>query len=131
MVADPISDMLTRIRNAQAVGHLTVETSYSKLNYAIAKLLEQEGWLGKVDTQGHKNGKIIEITLKYGADKKPVITDLQRVSKPGRRMYIKKSEIKPIRQGYGMSVISTPDGLMTNKQALKAGLGGEIIFNIW
>lgn len=130
MVTDPIADMLTRIRNAQAVAHQTVMVPFSKLKLNLAEILVQEGLIKKVTPQGRKTKKIIEIELKYQKDQ-PVINALKRISKPGRRLYIKNNEIRPIRQGFGLSIISTPKGLMTNVEAKKKGLGGEVICHIW
>ncbi len=129
-MTDPISDMLTRIRNAQAVSHQTVTIPFSKLKFDLAKILEKEGLVNKVTSQGRKIRKVIEIELKYQKGQ-PVINTLKRVSKPGQRLYIRKDQIRPIRQGYGLSIISTSQGLMTNKQARKKGLGGEVICEIW
>lgn len=129
-MVDPIADMLTRIRNAQAVNHRTVDVPFSKIKMDLAELLSRKGWLGEVAAKGKKVGRIIEIGLKY-EDKKPIINNLKRISKCGCRLYIKKKEIKPIRQGYGISVISTSQGLMTGEEARKKGLGGEIICEIY
>lgn len=129
-MVDPIADMLTRIRNAQAVGHKTVAVPFSKIKLALAELLNREGWLGEVAVKGKKVNKLIEIGLKY-EDKKPAIGSLKRISKCGCRLYIKKKDIKPIRQGYGLAVISTSRGLMTGKEARSKGLGGEIICEIY
>ena len=130
MVIDPIADMLTRIRNAQAVAHQTVVFPFSKLKLKLAEILEEEGLIGKVVTQGRKTKKVIEIELKYQKDR-PIINVIRKISKPGRRVYIKKDEIKPIRQGFGVAIISTSQGLMTNKQAKEKGLGGEVFCEIW
>ncbi len=130
MVNDPIADMLTRIRNAKAVAHNTVTIPFSNLKLKLAEILEKEGIIGKVTTQGKKTKKSIEIELKYKKGKS-VIDTIKKISKPGRRVYIKKSEIKSIRQGFGMSIISTSEGLMTNKEAKKKGLGGEVLCEIW
>ena len=129
-MTDPISDMLTRIRNAQAVSHQTVAVPFSKLKFNLAKILEKEGLVNKVTTQGRKVRKVIEIELRYQKGQ-PITTSLKRVSKPGRRLYIRKDQVRSIRQGYGLSIISTSQGLMTNKQAKKRGLGGEVICEIW
>ena len=129
-MTDPISDMLTRIRNAQAVKHQTVIVPFSKLKFSLAKILEKQGVIGKVTSQGRKIRKAIEIELKYNQDG-PIAKTLKRISKPGRRIYIKRNELHPIRQGYGLIVISTPQGLMTNEQAKKKGLGGEVICEVW
>ena len=129
-MVDPISDMLTRIRNAQAVSHKTVVIPFSKLKHNLAKILEKQGLVEKVSFQGRKVKKVIEIKLKY-KDEKPVISNLKRISKQGKRMYIKKDQLRPIRQGYGLSIISTPKGLMTNEQAKKKGFGGEVLCEIY
>ncbi|NQV00523.1 MAG: 30S ribosomal protein S8 [Parcubacteria group bacterium] len=129
-MSDPIADMLTRIRNAQAVSHKTVTIPFSKLKFNLAKILEKEGLIGKTDTQGKKTKKVIEIELRYKNDT-PIISSIKRISKPGLRIYIKKDELKPIRQGYGLIIISTPQGLMTNNEAKRKGLGGEILCEIY
>lgn len=127
---DPISDMLVRIKNAQAVSHKTVEMPFSKVKFELAKLLEKESLVGKVDTKGKKISKVIEIGLKY-ENGKPAIEEIKRVSKPGQRVYAKKKALRPVRQGYGLAVVSTSQGLMTDKQARLKGLGGEIICEIY
>ena len=129
-MTDPISDMLTRIRNAQAVSHQTVIFPFSKLKFNLAKILEKQGLVGQVTSQGRKIRKVIEIELKYKKDR-PIIRGIKRISKPGRRMYVKENELRPVRQDYGLIIISTPQGLMTNKEAKKKGLGGEVICEIW
>ena len=129
-MVDPISDMLTRIRNAQAVNHETVEFSFSKAKLEIAKVLEKEGFVGQIETKGRKVNKTIKIVLKYEGNN-PVITNIKRISKSGRRIYIQKSELKPIRQDYGISIISTSFGTMSNREAKKKGLGGEVICEIY
>jgi len=129
-MTDPISDMLTRIRNAQAVLHKTVVIPFSKFKFSLAEILEKEGLIGEISTQGRKTNKVIKIELKYN-NNKPVISSIKRVSKQGQRIYIKKDELKPIRQGYGFVIISTSQGLMTNNEANKKGLGGELICEVY
>lgn len=129
-MVDPIADMLTRIRNAQAVNHKTVDIPFSGVKLALAELLEKKEWIGKVETKGKKVSKSIEIVLKY-EDKEPVISNIKRVSKCGCRIYIKKDKIRPLRQGYGMIILSTSQGLMTGMEAKKKGLGGEVICQIY
>lgn len=129
-MVDPISDMLIRIKNAQAVSHQTVNIPFSKIKFNLAKVLEKEGLIEAITTRGRKIKKIIEIKLKY-EEGQPVIEELKRISKPGQRIYLKKSQVKPVRQGYGLVIISTSQGLMTNKEAKKKGLGGEILCEIW
>jgi len=127
---DSVSDMLTRIRNAQAAAHQSAILPFSKLRLNLAKLLEKEGLIDSVSTHGRKAKKVIEIGLRYQAGR-PVISKLERISKPGRRVYLKRSQIRPVSQGHGLAVISTSQGLMTDRQARKKGLGGEILCQIW
>ncbi len=130
MTTDPISDMLTSIRNAQAVSHQTVTIPFSILKYKIVKVLEKQGFVEKVEKKGKKVRKIIEIVLKY-KNKEPIISGIRRVSKPGQRIYISVQEIRKVRGGYGMTIISTSKGLMTNKEAKKNKLGGEVLCELW
>ena len=129
-MTDPITDMLNRIRNAQAVLHPTVDVPFSNLKYEIAKILAKHGFVEKIEKKGRKVKKNIEITLKY-QDKIPAISGLKRISKPGQRIYKNAKEIKSVKGGYGVAVISTSKGLMTDKEARKKKLGGEIICEIW
>ncbi len=129
-MSDSISNMLTSIRNAQAVLHPTVEIPFSNLKYEIAKILQKQGFVGQIEKKGKKTKIFIEITLKY-VDKVPLISGLKRISKPGQRIYISAQKIKKIKAGYGMSIISTSQGLMTDKEAKKNKLGGEVICEIW
>lgn len=129
-MVDPITDMLNRIRNAQAVSHPTVDVPFSNLKYEIIKILEKKGFIQKVEKRGRKAKKIMEITLKY-SDGMPAISGLKRISKSGQRIYVKAKELQPVKGGYGIAIISTPEGLMTNKEARKKRLGGEKIFEIW
>ena len=129
-MTDPVSDMLTRIRNAQAVLHKTVTIPFSKFKFNLAEILEKEKVVEKVSKQGKKTKKVIKIELKY-ENNKPLMSSIKRVSKQGQRIYIKKDELKPIRQGYGFIIISTSQGLMTNKEAHKKGLGGELICEVY
>ena len=127
---DPITDMLNRIRNAQAVLHPTVNIPFSNLKYKIAEVLEKQGFIKKVAKIGRKTNKLIEITLKYENDE-PKITGLKRVSKQGQRIYVSSQEIKWIKGGYGIAIISTSDGLMIDKEARKRKVGGEVLCAIW
>ena len=127
---DPIADMLTSIRNAQAVSKETVRIPFSKIKFEIAKLLEKEQFIGRVERRGRKTQKYIEITLKY-AGKEPAILGLKKVSKPGQRIYLGAKEIQPVRSGYGISIVSTSQGLKTGKEARRKNLGGEIICQVW
>ncbi len=131
MLTDPISDMLTRIRNASVVKKAKVEVPLSKMKYAIAKILEKEGFLAGVETFEDGARKMMRLTLKYTNGKTPAIQMVTRVSKPGRRVYKKAEELKTVRSGYGMAIISTPNGLMTTYDARKRRLGGELICEIF
>jgi len=127
---DPIADMLIAIKNASAVGKPTVVVPFSKIKYEIAEILAREGFIEKVVKRDRRAKRVIEIFLKY-KDKTPVISDLKRISKPGQRIYLPVSKIKKVKSGYGLAIISTSQGLMTDKEARKKHLGGEIIAEIW
>ena len=129
-MTDPIADMLNRIRNAQAVLKPTVDVPFSNLKYEIAKILEKKDFVGKIEKKGKQVRKIMEITLKY-KDKIPVISGITRISKSGQRIYLPIKKIKKVRGGYGMLIISTSKGLMTDTEAKKQKLGGEILCEIW
>jgi len=127
---DPISDMLTIIRNALAVKKETVSIPFSNLKYEIARILEKKDLVEKVEKKGKKVKKNIEITLKY-QDGVPVISGLKRISKPGQRIYLDSRKIKKVKGGYGIAIISTSRGLLTNEEAKKQKVGGEILCEIW
>jgi len=129
-MTDPITDMLNQIRNAQAVGKQEVLIPFSKLKNEIANLLAQEGFITEVKKVAKGKNKIMKIALKYD-NGIPAIEGAKRVSKPGQRIYVKSNEIRKVRGGFGVAVISTPKGLMTNNQARKAKLGGEILLEVW
>ncbi|MDP2864503.1 MAG: 30S ribosomal protein S8 [bacterium] len=141
-MTDPITDMLNRIRNAQAVLKETVDIPFSNLKYEISKILEKENFIEKAEKKGKKTKKFIKIILKYlpsratakgEEDKTKVaaISGLKRISKSGQRIYLPAKKMRRVRGGYGMAIISTPKGLMTDKKARKQKLGGEIICEIW
>lgn len=129
-MTDPITDMLNQIRNAQAVGKTEVSVTFSKIKNEIANIMSKEGFVG--DAKKSEKGKIktLKISLKYD-NGVPSISGLKRVSKPGQRIYEGVHEIKRVHGGYGMSIVSTSKGLMTNKDARRQKLGGEIICKIW
>jgi small subunit ribosomal protein S8 len=131
VMTDPVADFLTRIRNGNMVMHETVEVPGSGLKIGLAGILKDEGYIK--DYEYIEDGKqgIIRIYLKYGPNREKVITGLKRISKPGLRVYVKKDEIPKVLGGLGTAVISTSQGLMTDKKARKAGLGGEVICYIW
>ncbi len=131
VMTDPVADFLTRVRNGNMVMHETVEVPGSKLKLGIAGIMKEEGYIK--DYEYIEDGKqgIIRIYLKYGPNREKVITGLKRISKPGLRVYVKKDEIPKVLGGLGTAVVSTSQGLMTDKKARKNGLGGEVICYIW
>jgi small subunit ribosomal protein S8 len=131
VMTDPIADMLTRIRNANDAGHKTVEMPASKEKKAIAEILLEEGYVNKVDYITDEKQGVIKITLKYGENKSRVIAGLKRISKPGLRVYAGKDDVPKVLNGLGIAVVSTSKGVMTDKKARKAGVGGEVICYIW
>jgi len=128
---DVIADMLTRIRNAQAVKKETVSIPYSKLKMEITKILVKEKFLTEAEQKGKKNKKIIDIILAYDSEKNPAINHLVRISKPSRRIYLPFKKIKPVRRGFGLQIISTPKGILTDKEARKEKVGGEVLCEVW
>lgn len=129
---DPIGDFIIRIKNAGNTGKESVSVPFSKIKLAIAELLSAKGFVGNI-TKKNKGEvcKSINIDLLYAEDGRPVISDVKRVSKPSRRFYENSKNIKRFRRGFGMSVLSTPKGIMADSDAKKNNLGGEILFNIW
>ena len=131
-MSDPIADMLTRIRNANTAKHDTVDVPASKMKLAIANILVDEGYIAKYDLVEDGAFKTIHITLKYGADKnEKVISGLKRISKPGLRDYANTDDIPKVLGGLGTAIITTNKGVVTDKEARKAGIGGEVIAFIW
>ena len=131
VVTDPIADMLTRIRNANQMKYNEVLVPTSKLKVNIADILKNEGYINGYKIVDSENGSMINIELKYGARKERVITGLKRISKPGLRVYAKKEEIPTVLNGLGIAIISTSKGLMVDREARKANLGGEVLAYIW
>lgn len=131
MVNDPIADMLTRIRNASLVQHPKVVMPSSKIKVSIAKILTEEGFLGGYSVTEETPQPNLVLTLKYAGKGEAVINGLERVSKPGRRVYAGHKEIPWVRSGLGISIVSTPQGLMTGRKARRAKVGGEILCNVW
>lgn len=129
-ISDPIADMLTRIRNGLRARHARVEMPSSKLRVEIARVLKEEGYITnfKVSEEGKK--KTLRVVLRYGTDGESVISDVQRVSKPGRRVYASASEIPRVLGDLGINILTTPRGVMTGKSARKARVGGEILCNV-
>ena len=131
-MSDPIADMLTRIRNANTAKHDTVDVPSSKMKLAIADILLKEGYIAKYDVLEEGNFKTIRITLKYGADKdEKIITGLKRISKPGLRIYAGSQEIPRVLGGLGIAILSTNQGVITDKEARKLHVGGEVLAFVW
>jgi len=135
-VMDPIADMLTRIRNAVMAGHSTVALPSSKLKLEIAKILKDEGFLEGFEVADSENSvqKVLRLKIKYVGERRerrPVISGIERVSKPGRRIYTKKQDIPWVLSGIGVAILSTPKGVMTGARARQLGVGGEILCKVW
>ena len=131
-MSDPIADMLTRIRNANTAKHDTVDIPSSKMKIAIAEILVNEGYISKYDLVENGNFKDIRVTLKYGKDKnEKIISGLKRISKPGLRIYAGAEELPQVLGGLGIAIVSTNKGVMTDKEARKLNVGGEVLAFIW
>ena len=131
-MTDPIADMLTRIRNANTAKHDTVDVPASKMKISIAEILLKEGYIKSFELVDNGNFKDIRITLKYGKDKnEKIITGLKRISKPGLRVYANKEELPKVLNGLGIAIISTNQGVVTDKEARQLGVGGEVLAFIW
>jgi small subunit ribosomal protein S8 len=132
MQTDPIADFLTRIRNATAAKHQRVDVPVSKLKTEIARILKEEGYISTYKmVDENKTRKTLRVFLKYTPDRRSVITGMQRISKPGQRRYLGSTDIKPVVGGLGISILTTPRGLMTGRSARKANVGGEILCEVW
>ena len=131
MVTDPIADMLTRIRNANQMRYKEVEVPASKIKNEIARILKQEGFINDYKVKKNNVQDILVLNLKYSEKKERVITGLKRISKPGLRVYAKADEIPTVLSGLGIAIISTSKGMMTDRDARKASLGGEVLAYIW
>ena len=131
-MTDPIADMLTRIRNANTAKHDTVDVPASKMKISIAEILLKEGYIKSFELVDNGNFKDIRITLKYGKDKnEKIITGLKRISKPGLRVYANKEELPKVLKGLGIAIISTNQGVVTDKEARKLNVGGEVLAFVW
>ncbi len=128
---DPISDMLTRVRNGAAAGHATVDVPHSRLKAEIARILKREGFVVDYSIEQVESRSFIRLKLKYGRGEKAVIRGLSRVSKPGLRKYVGASELPKVFGGIGMAILSTSRGLLTDKEARRSKLGGEVICYVW
>ena len=131
MVNDTIADMLTRIRNANSMKYATVEVPASKITKGIAEILTNEGYIEKYESIKNGSSEILVLTLKYGSKKERVISGLKRISKPSLRVYVKSDEMPKVLNGLGIAIVSTSKGLMTDKEARKQNLGGEVLAYIW
>lgn len=134
MTSDPIADMLTRVRNALMAKHLTVDVPYSKMKVEIARILKEEGYIEDYTVGDQSPFALINITLKYYGERRvrrPVITNLQRVSKPGRRVYRGRTDLPRVLSGAGIAIMTTPKGVMTAQQARRERVGGEVLCYVW
>ncbi|MBS3942942.1 MAG: 30S ribosomal protein S8 [Dethiobacter sp.] len=131
MITDPIADMLTRIRNANTVRHSTVQIPASNMKRAIAQILKQEGFIKDYELIRDQKQGIIRVHLKFGQNNQRIITGLKRISKPGLRVYAKKDDLPKVLGGLGIAIISTSQGMMTDREARKGGYGGEVVCYIW
>ena len=130
-MTDPIADMLTRIRNANSVGHASVEIPASKMKKSIAEILLNEGYIGSYEVEDDNKQGMIKIQLKYGADNEKVISGIKKISKPGLKVYAKANEVPKVLGGLGIAIISTSKGVISDKEARKLGVGGEVICYVW
>ena len=131
VMTDPIADLLTRIRNANAVRHEVVEVPSSNVKKAIANILLKEGYIKEIDEYNDGVVPMLRISLKYGSNKERVITGIKRISKPGLRVYCKKEETPKVLSGLGIAIITNSQGMMGDREARKAGLGGEVLCYVW
>lgn len=131
MVNDPIADFIIRIKNAGMVKKEAIVLPYSKLKHAVANKLAEAGFVTRVDTQSKQPHKELVVTLKYNENKTHVVSEVKRISKPGRRLYTKSADIHRIKYGKGKLILSTPKGILTGEEAKEANVGGEQLFTIW
>ena len=130
-MTDPIADMLTRIRNANSVGHASVEIPASKMKKAIVQILLDEGYIESYEVIDENVQGTIKVTLKYGANNEKVISGIKKISKPGLKVYAKANEVPKVLGGLGIAIISTSKGIVSDKEARKLGVGGEVICYVW
>jgi small subunit ribosomal protein S8 len=131
MLTDPIADYLTRIRNALQAEHDEVEIPASKLRREISRILKEQGYIRDFTVESGRVGEVIRVKLRYTEDRSPVISGLERVSRPGRRRYVAKGEIPRVFGGMGTAIVSTSSGVMTGHEARKKGVGGEVVAYVW
>jgi small subunit ribosomal protein S8 len=130
-MTDPIADMLTRLRNANSAYHESVSMPYSKLKAHIAEILQQEGYIAAWSVADAEVGKTLTVTLKYGPNRERSIAGIRRISKPGLRVYAKSTNLPRVLGGLGVAILSTSSGLLTDRQANKKGVGGEVLAYVW
>jgi small subunit ribosomal protein S8 len=130
-MTDPIADMLTRLRNANSAYHDTVDMPYSKIKSHIAEILQQEGYIAGWSSQAAEVGKTLTLELKYGPNRERSLAGIKRISKPGLRVYAKSTHLPRVLGGLGVAIISTSSGLLTDRQAAKRGVGGEVLAFVW
>jgi small subunit ribosomal protein S8 len=131
VMTDPIADMLTRVRNANSAYHDATQMPYSKLKVHVAEILQQEGYISSWEVTDAEVGKTLTITLKYGPNRERSIAGLRRISKPGLRVYAKSTNLPRVLGGLGVAILSTSSGLLTDRQASKKGVGGEVLAYVW
>ncbi len=131
MTTDPIADMLTRIRNAVRARHPRVDLPSSKMKIEIARILKEEGYVSTYKVVDENKQKVLRVFFRYTGDKRSVLTDLKRISRPGCRRYVGKDGIRPVVGGMGVAILSTPRGVMTGQTARKEGVGGELLCEVW
>ncbi len=130
-LTDPVADFLTRIRNAMRSRHQKLDVPASKLKAEIARILKEEGYIANYKPTEEEGMKVIRVYLKYDTNNQSVIRDLQRVSRPGCRVYLGKDEIRRVQGGLGIAILTTPKGVMTGRQARREGVGGELLCEVW
>jgi len=130
-LTDPVADFLARIRNAIHAKHQKVDVPASKLKLEIARILKEEGYVSNYKATEEEGHKVIRVYLKYGSNNEAAISNVERVSRPGCRVYVRRSEIPRVLGGLGINILTTPKGVMTGRQARKAGLGGELLCQVW
>lgn len=130
-LTDPVADFLTRIRNAHRARHQKMDVPASRLKSEIARILKEEGYIANYKPVEENGQNLLRVYLKYGANNEAAIRDLQRVSRPGCRVYVGKDEIRRVQGGLGISIMTTPKGVMTGRQARREGVGGEILCEVW
>jgi small subunit ribosomal protein S8 len=130
-LTDPVADFLARIRNAIRARHQKLDVPASKLKAEIARILKEEGYIANYKAAEENGHSVIRVYLKYGANNEPAIRDLARISRPGCRVYIGRDEIKRVQGGLGISILTTPRGVMTGRQARREGVGGEFLCEVW